>query len=175
MSNRVGLVIGAVFGLIYVVVNAAALGAPVGPVLQVLGIAAFVGLLVVLYRFPQDPADTPGGAVRFGRRYWSIVAAEVVAFVAGIAVLNGPLGLPRAVLPWVTFVVGVHFLGLARVWKAPSLSWLGAGMALCGATGLAAAALGAPTAAIATVAGVAPGALLLAGSWWAATRGGART
>lgn len=95
---------------------------------------------------------------------WSIVAAEVVAVVAGIAVLNGPLGLPRAVLPWVTFVVGVHFLGLVRGWKAPSLSWLGAGMALCGASGLVAAALGAPTAAIAAVAGVAPGALLLAGS-----------
>lgn len=62
-KNGVGLVIGAVFGLIYVVVNAAALGAPVGPVLQVLGVAAFVGLLVVL--------------------------------------------------PWVTFVVGVHFLGWA--------------------------------------------------------------
>jgi hypothetical protein len=62
----VRLVIGAVFGLIYVVVNAAALGALVGPVLQVLGMAAFVGLLVVLYRSPQDPAGTPGGAVQFG-------------------------------------------------------------------------------------------------------------
>jgi hypothetical protein len=96
----------------------------------------------------------------------------VVAFIAGTAVLRGPLDLPLAVLPWITFVVGVHFLGLAKVWSAPSLAWLGAGLAACGGAGLLAAVAGAGEAVVAVVAGVVPGLLLLGGSWWGAVRGG---
>lgn len=163
---RLGLVIGAVFGLIYVVVNASALGTPVGPLLQLLGLAAFVGLLVVLRRSPSVPVDAVASSPRFGSGYWLVIAGEVAAMVAGIAVLNGLLELPQAVLPWISFVVGVHFLVLARVWGEPSLSWLGAGITVCGALGLTVAAVGADDATIAAIAGVAPGALLLAGSWW---------
>jgi hypothetical protein len=88
--------------------------------------------------------------------------------------LRGPLALPLAVLPWITFVVGVHFLGLARVWSAPSLAWLGAAIAACGVLGLVVAAIGAGEAVVAAVAGVVPGLILLAGSWWGAFRGDPR-
>lgn len=172
-ANRLGLLIGAVFGTIYVVVNAGALGAPVGPVLQVVGVAALVGLLVFMFRSrPAPAAADAGNAVGFSRWYWVVVAAEVVAFFAGTAVLRGPLALPLAILPWITFVVGVHFLGLAKVWSAPSLVWLGAGLAACGVLGLLVAVVGAGEAVVAVVAGVAPGLLLLGGSWWGAVRGG---
>ena len=172
-ANRLGLLIGAVFGTIYVVVNAGALGAPAGPLLQVVGVAALVGLLVVMFRSrPAPPAAAAGNAVGFGRWYWVVVAAEVVAFFAGTAVLRGPLALPLAILPWITFVVGVHFLGLAKVWSAPSLMWLGAGLAACGVIGLLVAVIGAGEAVVAVIAGVAPGLLLLGGSWWGAVRGG---
>jgi hypothetical protein len=171
-ANRLGLLIGAVFGTIYVVVNAGALGGPVGPLLQVVGVAALVGLLIVVFRSrPAPAAAAAGGAVGFGRGYWAVVAAEVVAFFAGTAVLRGPLALPLAVLPWITFVVGVHFLGLAKVWSAASLAWLGAGLAACGVLGLVVAVIGAGEAVVAVVAGVAPGLLLLGGSWWGALRG----
>jgi hypothetical protein len=172
-ANRLGLLIGAVFGTIYVVVNAGTLGSPVGPLLQVVGAAALVALLVFLFRSrPAPAAAATSDAIRFGRWYWVVVAAEVVAFFAGTAVLRGPLDLPLAVLPWITFVVGVHFLGLAKVWSAPSLVWLGAALAACGLLGLLVAVVGAGEAVVAVVAGVAPGLLLLGGSWWGAIRGG---
>lgn len=168
-----GVLIGAIFGTIYVLVNAATLGAPVGPVLQVAGAAAFLGLLVVVFRSrPASEGAAPAGAAGFGRGYWIVVAAEVLAFFVGAAVLRGPLALPLAVLPWITFVVGVHFFGLAKVWSARSLAWLGAAIAACGVLGLVVAAFGADEAAVAVVAGVIPGLILLAGSWWGVLRGG---
>ena len=45
------------------------------------------------------------------------------------------------------------------------MSWLGAGTTACGALGLTVAVVGADDATTAAIAGVAPGALLLAGSW----------
>lgn len=48
-------------------------------------------------------------------------ALDRAALVSFVVVLNGPLGLPLAVLAWVTFVIGVYFLRLARVREAPSL------------------------------------------------------
>lgn len=170
--DRLGLVIGATFGLIYVEVNAGAVPSPVGPLLRVLGVIAFVGVLVALRRARM--AQTGDGAFRggFGRGYWLVVAAEVAAGVAGIALLNGLLDLPRAVLPWISFVVGVHFFGLAKVWRQSSLGWLGAGIAVLGALGLVFASAGASDVTIASMAGVCPGALLLTGSGWAAARQG---
>jgi hypothetical protein len=72
------------------------------------------------------------------------------------------------VLGWISFVVGVHFLGLARIWNEPSLGLLGLGIAALGALGLGVAAAGGSEAAVAVIAGVGPGALLLAGSLWGA-------
>ena len=42
---NIGALIGGSFGLVYVLVNAGALGAPAGPVLQVAGVLVFVALL----------------------------------------------------------------------------------------------------------------------------------
>jgi hypothetical protein len=170
--DRSGLAIGAVFGLTYVVVNARALPSPAGPVLQVLGVVAFVGVVVGLRRPVKPPAAdrvTRGG---FGRGYWLVVAAELATAATGSLLLNGPLNLPEGVLPWISFVVGVHFLGLARVWGESSLGWLGAGIAVLGALGLGVASAGASNAAIASVAGVGPGALLLLGGLWGAAQQG---
>jgi hypothetical protein len=168
--DNLGLVIGAVFGLIYVVANAGALPSPAGPVLSGLAAAVFVAVLVLLgrARTGAGPDATPEGG--FGRDYWLVVAAEVVAAAAGIVALRGPLDLPEGVLPWISFVVGVHFFGLARVWAEPSLGWVGAGIAVLGVVGLVVAAAGASDASIAAIAGVGPGALLLGGSLWGADR-----
>jgi len=173
--NRLGLIIGATFGLVYVVVNAAALPSPVGPLLRVVGVVAFVGVLLALARAgqarPGDGAAGPGAAgPGFGRGYWLVVTVEVVAVAAGNVLLNGPLDLPQGVLPWISFVVGVHFLGLAKVWDEPSLAWLGGGIAVLGALGLGLASAGASEAAVASIAGIGPGALLLSGSIWGAAR-----
>ena len=118
----------------------------------------------------RGPSGDRVGGGGFGRGYQLVVVAEVIALIAGIAALNGPLDLEDGVLPWVSLVAGTHFLALAWVWRAPSLAWIGAGIALLGAIGLGLAAGDASKAAIAAVAGVGPGALLLVGSLWGATR-----
>ena len=168
--NRLGLVIGAIFGLIYVVVNARALPSPVGPLLQVLGAVTFVGVLVVLRRARTTQVDDDAQRRGSGQAYWLVAAAEVAAGAVGIVLLNGPFDLPQGVLPWVSFVVGVHFFGLAKVWGESSLGWLGAGITVLGALGLGLASAGASDATIASIAGVCPGALLLTGSLWGAAQ-----
>ncbi|MFF2578206.1 hypothetical protein [Streptomyces goshikiensis] len=177
--ERTGRIIGASFGLAFIQVNAGALPVAAGTALRVLAVAAFVALLITLRRAPA-PASGPGPrpaprpeaaaeaapAVHFGRRYRYVVAAEAVVGVAGIVVINNVLHTPRATVGWIALVVGVHFFGLAVVWRMPALHLLGAGLSGCGAAGLALAAAGAPQAAVAAVAGVLPGALLLGSAWW---------
>ena len=115
------------------VVNAGALPSPAGPLLRC-SVVAFAG---VSFAEPRGPggvrrrcrrrrlrARLARGDGRGGRRR------------GGDALLNGPLDLPQGVLPWISFVVGVHFLGLANVWDEPSLGWLGGGIAALGALGL---------------------------------------
>lgn len=169
-----GLLIGATFGLVYVLVNAGVLPGPVALVLRVLAGLLYAGLVVVVVRAGRPSRGPGGGGMRFSRGYWVVVGGEVAAFIIGNAVLSGPLERPEAVLPWVTTVVGVHFLLLAKVWRSASIGWQGGALTLCGMVALVLAFSSATPAAIATVAGVVPGFLLLAGSWWGATLGIAR-
>ncbi|WP_328960924.1 hypothetical protein [Streptomyces virginiae] len=71
------------------------------------------------------------------------------------------LHVPQATVAWISLVVGLHFFGLAVVWRMPALRLPATAMAACGAAGLVLAACGASLAVIAAVAGIAPGALLL--------------
>ena len=163
-AHGTGRVIGAGFGLVYVLVNAWAVGAPADLVLRVLAVVAVAALGVVLGRGRRGVGrgERPPS---FGRGYLLVVAAEVAAIVGGSALL-GVLGQPGARFPWLTIVVGVHFVLLARVWREPSIGWLGWSLTGCGAAGFVAAlAVGSP-ALVAGLAGLLPGVLLLAGSFW---------
>jgi hypothetical protein len=175
-GQRLGSLIGGVFGLIYVEVNAGSLAAPAAAALRIAGAVAFAGLVALLVArrgrgaapsTGREPGASAEAAARggFGPRYWLVVAAEVAAIAAGSALLNGPLDRPRAAVAWVSVVVGVHFFVLASLWRVSLFRWLGAAIALCGLAGLAAAGLDASGAVIATAAGVLPGALLLAAGY----------
>lgn len=133
----------------------------VGIPLRVLAIGAFLGLLVALRRGHVSPQTAQAPRPGFDRRYWTVVAIEAVIGLTGIVLINGLLHTPLATVPWIAFVVGLHFFGLATVWRLAALSWLGAAMSACEAAGLALTACGSSPATIAAVAGVAPGALLL--------------
>jgi len=165
-GQRLGSLIGGGFGLIYVEVNAGALAASAAAALRIAAAVAFAAL-VALLAAGRGPGAVARGAARggFGPRYWLVVAAEVAAIAAGSALLNGPLDRPRAVVAWVSVVVGVHFFARAALWRVSWYRWLGAAIALCGLAGLAAAGLGASSAVIAAVGGVLPGALLLAAGY----------
>jgi hypothetical protein len=179
-GQRIGSTIAATFGLVYVLVNAAFLPAAIAWPLRVLAMLGFAAVFAALWRGGRDapasttantPADTDGAATGspFGLGFWVVIAIEVVALFGGIRVLTGPLGYPDGGVAWVSFVVGLHFFGLAVVLHAPFFNWLGAAVTLCGVIGLVLVFAGADQAWIATIAGVIPGALLLGFGWWGAT------
>ncbi|GAA2728333.1 hypothetical protein [Actinocorallia aurantiaca] len=168
--DRLGLVIGAAFGLVWVEVNAGAAPSPVDLVLRILGALVFLGVLAALWRSRDARTGGADGRPGFGRNYWLVVAAEAVAFLGGNALLNGPLDLPDAVPAWIAFVVGVHFVVLAKVWREPSIGWIGGVVAVLGAAGVCMAVAEASRESIALTAGVGTGAVLLGGCGWAALR-----
>jgi hypothetical protein len=65
-------------------------------------------------------------------------------------------------IAWVALVVGVHFFGLARIWRMPLYHWLGAAMTVLGLAGFLIYALGGTAAIVGLVAGVGSGAALYA-------------
>ncbi|MER6444622.1 hypothetical protein DEJ51_27715 [Streptomyces venezuelae] len=164
-SHQTSRLIGAIFGLVFVAANAGALPTTAAVPLRLLAIASFVWLFIALRRAPAPRAGS-AAPTRFGRGYLLVVAAEVAAALAGFLVITRVLHTPQASVAWLSLVVGLHFFGLAAVWRMPSLRWLAAAMTACGAAGLALAACGASLAVIATVAGIAPGVLLLGSVWW---------
>ncbi|MFE6841446.1 hypothetical protein [Streptomyces sp. NPDC057686] len=167
--EKTGRTIGAAFGLAFIQVNAAALPTAAAIPLRVLALVAFLAVFRAVRRSPAPrPAAAAGTATRsyFGRRYGYVVAAEVITGAVGIFVVNGPLDAPNAVIAWIALVVGLHFFGLAVVWRTAPLNLLAAAMSACGAAGLVLAASGSSRAAVAVVAGIVPGALLLGSVWW---------
>ncbi len=168
-GSQLGSLIAAVFGLIYLEANSGSLPAPLPAALRIAAAVAFVGLLALLLgrRRPHATTGQPGGS-GFGAEYWSVVAGEVAAIVAGSIILTTVFDLPHGVVAWVSVVVGVHFIVLAAIWRLSLLRILGIAIALCGLAGVTAAAAGAATVVIAATGGIAPGALLLASAYWGA-------
>ena len=115
----VGTLVGASFGLVFVLVNAGPL--PATTAWRTLGVLASAAVVVLLLRLrvPRPPQPARGAA----RVYALSVAAEVVAIPLGARVL-GALDRSDLVLPWVVLVVGVHFWPFARAFHAPVFRWL---------------------------------------------------
>jgi hypothetical protein len=158
------------FGLLYVLANTGALPTVAAGALRALAAMAFLAILIAL-RPDRSRGSSPGSSDDvnpFGRGYWLVVAAEVVALFGGLALLRGPLGHPQGGVAWVSFVVGAHFFALAAVFHARFFHLLGGVVTACG-VGLVLVFSGAPQASIDMVSGVVPGAVLLAFGWWGAT------
>ncbi|WP_131096944.1 hypothetical protein [Streptomonospora litoralis] len=164
-----GLLIGSSFGAVFVCVNVQPpLPAAASATLRVAAVAAFLTVVALGFAaarrgaFGESGADdaSAGRPPMFGRGFLLVVAAEAVVLFGGFPVLR-ELGAPaEANLAWIALVVGVHFIALAAVWRAPSVAVPGAALALLSAAGfaLAAAAL-APL--VPLVSGVGSGAVLL--------------
>jgi len=100
---KLGSVIGASFGLIFVLVNTGSLPAAVAVLFRVLAVIAFIAVLIAVVVAGRRP--TPAGVDRpaaggFTLGYWLVVVAEVGAIAAGLVVLNGPLHAPQAAVAW---------------------------------------------------------------------------
>ncbi len=162
-SLRTPVIMGGVFGFVYVMANATRLPSGAAQTLRVIAIVAFVGLFAMMRGSGRFDASRATG--RFGRGYWCVVSGEVVALLAGAIVLTGPFNAGDCVIAWVSVVVGLHFIALAAVWHQPFYDALGAAIAACGVAGLAVGAFGASAAVIGAIGGVAPGFMLLGAAY----------
>jgi hypothetical protein len=171
-TDRIARLLGAGFGLVFVQANAFSLPSAVAVPLRVVSAASFLALIGVGTRWGgrEAPLDRTEGRPKTSvwRNYPFIVGFEGVASSLGIMVVNRLLHTPLATFPWIATVVGVHFFFLSALWRRPSLNVLGGAITLCGAVGLVLAFGGAPEAAVDSVAGIGPGALLLGSLWWSA-------
>ncbi|MFI6298591.1 hypothetical protein ACIBEJ_43850 [Nonomuraea sp. NPDC050790] len=164
-----GLLVGAVFGAVFVVVNAQEpLGGAVAAVLRVLaclaaaGVGAMWFMAVKRARTTNTARTAPRGGM-FGKGYLVVVAAEVVLLFGGLRVLTAWEVPVQANVAWVAFVVGVHFVALAPVWKDWTIAVPGAVLTGLGVAGLVMAGT-AGLAWVPFVSGVLSGVVLLAGS-----------
>jgi hypothetical protein len=160
---RTRVIIGGVFGLVYVIANTATLASALAAALRAIAIVAFIGLFVAMRRISHWEASPVRR--RFGRGFWIVVVGEVSALLLGALVLTGPLNAGDAVIAWVSVVVGVHFIALAAVCHQPFYDTLGVAITICGVAALVAAAAGASTAVISVIGGVTPGFLLLGSAY----------
>lgn len=170
-----GLLVGAIFGAVFVLVNAQSpLSAPVSLVLRVAACLAAAGVIAMWFTTARKErsavrGERPGGQEErpksmFGRGYLIVVAAEVVLLFGGLRVMAA-MGAPaQANVGWVAFVVGVHFIALAPVWKDWGIAVPGVVLTLLGGAGLVLAAMGSALAWVPFISGVLSGVVLLGGS-----------
>jgi len=156
-------VIGVVFGLVFVEANSVGLPARYQAPLRVAGALAAAALFVGIGRARRAAAQRPASPSRtnrFGPGYWLVVAAEVAALVAGLIVINRVFHARGLAVAWIAVVVGVHFFGMAVLWRLGLFMALGAALTLLGAVGFALHAGGASNLTVALVSGVGSGAAL---------------
>jgi len=158
-----GLLIGLVFGLVFVEVSSGDLPVNWSFGLRAAGVMIAVMLFVgLLWR--RRLLDQAGQrADRFNRRYWAVVAVEVVAVLVGLAIIKRVLDADRFIVTWIAVVVGVHFFGLGAIWRDKRLYQVGTVLTLIGLAGFVIGAVGGSAAAIALVSGVGSGAALFVG------------
>ena len=156
-TTPVGSIIGAVAGLVFVLVNAGAV--PASLVWRVAALAAFAAVLwfVVVRGRAVDPVAPSRSALR---TYGFSVVAMVVAIPVGARVVSNVLDRPHAVVVWVVFVVGAHFWPFARAFDLPVFRWLSLSLVAIAVVG-AIPALGSDSATAAGWTGVAAGFALL--------------
>ncbi|MQM24530.1 hypothetical protein [Glycomyces albidus] len=132
-GERIGAMIGAVGGLVFILVNAGGLPGPLPVHARIAGAAAFALVLWLVLRRPPAAGEPPSRSAL--RTYWICVAAEVVAIPLGASVINNVLEQPDLTVCWVVLVVGAHFLPFARAFAAPvftPLGWILVGLAVAG-------------------------------------------
>lgn len=165
MQRITGLLVGAIFGAVFVVVNAQSpLTAVAVNVLRAAACLAAASVLAMWFvtARKERSAGGPRGNM-FGRGYLIVVAAEAILLFGGIRVLAA-WGRPEQTnVAWVAFVVGVHFIALAPIWKDRGIAVPGVVLTLLGAAGLVMAST-AGVAWVPIVSGVLSGVVLLAGA-----------
>jgi len=167
----IGHVIGASFGLVFVLVNSAPLVSAVRVVVCTLAVVTFfvvvAGFVTTLRTTGREDNRT---VVGFTGRYWIIVGVEAVLLFGGLAIVR--LIEPAAALGWIALVVGVHFFPLSRLWATgrSQLTAIAIAMTLLGVAGLSLALATHSADAVGLLSGVGSGVVLLLAGLVAAVR-----
>ena len=132
---RIGALVGAVGGVLFVLLNAWPLGYPWDNAVRVVGVLWFLGVLWAIWRIPDDP-DAVRPDARQMQAFWIVVVLEVVLILGGTQLAIRVLDLPSASLPWVATVLGVHWLVFRMVFRQEVFLWLGWFTLSCGVVGL---------------------------------------
>lgn len=131
-TKPIGSVVGAIAGLVFVLLNAGAV--PAASLWRIAGAAAFAAVIwFVVLRGPAVDQEPPGRATL--RTYGFSVAAMLVALPVGTNILTRVLDKPNAVLVWVVFLVGAHFLPFAHAFRLPVFRWLSASLMIVSIVG----------------------------------------
>jgi len=129
---QTGALIGAIGGLIFILVNAGGTGAA-APV-RVAGIVLFLAALWWgVFHAPQSDTQVPSPEA--WRTYGVSVAAMAAAIPLGTILLTRAFDRTDLTVLWVVAVVGAHFLPFSRAFDAPVFVWLGAAMVAIAALG----------------------------------------
>lgn len=133
MSSRpIGSVIGDIAGLVFVLVNAGAIPGSVYWRIAAVAGALAIAYVVVLRGPLVNRAQPSRSAIR---TYGICVTAMIVAIPIGASIITNVLDTPDAVLIWVVFVVGAHFLPFAHAFQLPVFRWLSAALVVVSAGG----------------------------------------
>lgn len=134
MRPAFGSLVGAVGGLLFVLISAPDAAGDFAWLVRTTGVVAFVAVVafVLTGNRSAQPGSTPSQQAL--RIYGWSVLAMVVAIPLGSAVLQRS-GFSAVVLPWVVLVVGAHFLPMARAFEAPLLLRLGVTLVALGLLG----------------------------------------
>lgn len=133
---RFGPLVGAIGGLVFMLVNAGALTGAAPLLVRCLGAAAFA-LVIWFVSFRASGLQAPA-ALPTRREllvYWACVGAMVVAIPLGAQAVDTVLGSPELTVCWVVLVVGAHFLPFAKAFDVPvftPLAWTLIGLAAAG-------------------------------------------
>jgi hypothetical protein len=158
----IGSIISAGFGIGWVEWGTLNLGGKASTAIRIVGVVIGVVLIVrsIRFRRKQRAAQraNPGPAepsMFASRGYRLVVAAEVVALVAGYLLL-GALGAGTYQIVWFALVVGVHFVGFGRLF-AFRFYFVGAALIVAAIAGLIAGIAGGGVAIVQAVTGFAAG------------------
>lgn len=167
-----GVLIGAGFGLVFLLANS---GAPL-PAAAGVAVKGVGGLALVAVVWAQLHQRAPGSGdidihrPDLGRPFRMVVAAEIVIGGAGLAGLRLGGAPWQANVAWIAAIVGAHFLALAGVWRDLGIAAVGSVMTTVGVTGLVLAVAGTALAWIPAISGLISGFALLLGCLAASAR-----
>ncbi|WP_051441992.1 hypothetical protein [Arthrobacter sp. H14] len=165
VMRRRGVVVLALFAVLWAAVGASGLTAGTAGMVRIAAVIPSIAIVLLAYHpgsaeLPERQRYQPQGWYRHVGIVNLVQAAAIAVTVLGFIAAD----VPQLVPPVVSLIVGLHFLPLARLFDQPQYRWTGAGLSAASVAGLLILAVGPGAEASRIVAGFAAAATLWATS-----------